>query len=568
MKAPDAERGPAGETVRVALARVSRTNVPKIIILYIINNVNSIFLNFTKITVKSPAKAYIVQIAFGVTLSMNKNAHKIFINTLMLTAASLVMRGVGLIFQVYLAGKIGPSAIGVYSLIMSVYTMFTTLGSGGIRFAVTRLTAEALAEGGCVRKTIRSSLGYSLFFGLFSGLCLFSGGGFISERWIGSAHCAAALRILALSLPFISLSAVFGGYFTGVERVMRSVSVNILEQLSRIFTTIALLSVLSGGIGQICTALAIAATAGEIISFFALSILYVIDIRRIPKVHKRDRYLPKLFGTAMPIAISSYMRTGLNSLGHILIPRGLQQSGANFNSAFAAYGTIHGMAFPMLLFPSALLTALAELIIPRLTSAQTEGSQRGINYMATRVIKIGLIFSVGVGGIMFFFGEPLGTAVYKNAEVGRYLRCFAPLVPVMYCDMITDGCLKGLGQHMKAMVINIAEATLNVILLYILIPRYAITGYGISIYVCECFNFVLSFGRLLRVADIDIGLFDLARILLSAAAAAKLVTFVFSGLGLVASILLAVAAYLIILYMVRVIAKSDVTWFKSVVRQK
>ncbi len=496
---------------------------------------------------------------------MNKNAHKIFVNTLLLTAASLVMRGVGLIFQVYLAGRIGASALGVYSLIMSVYTLFVTLATGGIRFSVTRLTAAALAEKGCVRRTVRTALLYSLCFGLASGACLFFGAGFISGQWIGDESCRAAMEILALSLPFISLSAVFGGYFTGVERVMRSVSVNILEQLSRIFVTVALLGAFGGGIGNTCAALAVAASVGEAVSCAALTALYIIDIRRIPSRPQKAPYLRRLFGTAMPIAVSAYMRTGLNSLGHILIPKGLQRSGADFDSSFAAYGSIHGMAFPMLLFPSALLTALAELVIPRLTAAQSEGGQRGIDYMATRVIKIGLTFSVCVAGLMYFFGDELGIAVYKSPEVGRYVRCFAPLIPVMYCDMVTDGCLKGLGQHMKAMIINIAEATLNVVLLYILIPRYAITGYGVSIYVCECFNFVLSFGRLLKVADVDVGLFDLLRIVFASAVSGRLALCL--PVGIAARMACAAAVYAVMLYLLRVTGKSDVEWFKGVVRR-
>lgn len=496
-------------------------------------------------------------------MCMNSNAHRIFVNTLLLTAASLVMRGVGLAFQVYLAGKIGPSALGVYSLIMSVYALFVTLGSGGIRFSVTRLTAAAISGGGCVRRTVGTALGFSLGFGFFSGFCLYFGAGFISGRWIGESECRAALEILAVSLPFISVSAVFGGYFTGVERVTRSVGVSILEQLSRIFVTVVFLAAAKGGIGETCAALAAAAALGEAVSCLALAVLYFIDVRPIPRRPEKERYLRKLFGTAMPIAVSSYMRTGLNSLGHILIPKGLQRSGADFDSAFAAYGSIHGMAFPMLLFPSALLTALAELVIPRLTSAQSRGGQRGINYMATRVIKIGLIFSVCVAGLMFFFGEPLGTAVYKSPRVGRYVRVFAPLIPVMYCDMVTDGCLKGLGQHMKAMFINIAEAGLNVALLYILIPRYAIAGYGISIYVCECFNFVLSFGRLLRVADIDIGLSQLLRTALAVAAAGWLT--VRLPVGPVPSMVCAAAVYVLLLRLLRVVGKDDVEWVRSVV---
>ncbi len=492
------------------------------------------------------------------------NAHKIFVNTLLLTAASLVMRGVGLAFQLYLAGRIGAAPLGVYSLMMTVYTMFVTLGSGGIRFAVTRLTAAALASGGSVRRTVFSALAYALGTGLFACAALFFAAPLAGERWIGSPSVTPALRLLAASLPFISVTSVLGGYFTGVERVVRSVSVNILEQLSRIAVAVTLLGRSSGGVGGVCSALAAAAVFGEAMSCLCHGALFAIDIRRLPRGRRQGGYGRRMISTAMPIAVSAYMRTGLSSLGHILIPRGLRASGASFESAFAAYGVIHGMVFPALLFPSALLTALAELIIPRLTAAQSEGRERGVSYMTTRVIKIGFLFSVCVAGIMFFFGGGIGLAAYKSAEAGRFMRVFAPLVPVMYCDMVTDGCLKGLGQHMQAMYINIAEATLNVLLLWLLVPRLAVLGYGISIYVCESFNLALSFGRLLKVTRVDVSLGELIKTPLAAAVAGLLISA--AGLGLVCSAAAMAAAYTLLLCFFGVVAGGDVAWFKGVLR--
>lgn len=495
---------------------------------------------------------------------MKQNAHKIFVNTLMLTAAALVMRGVGMIFQVYLADKIGASSLGLYSLIMSVYTMFVTLGSGGIRFAVSRLTAECSALKGNIRKTVLTSLIYALVLGVFSAWLLFFGAGFIADRWIGMIEAVLALKILALSLPFISVSSVFGGYFTGVERVVRSVCVNIFEQLGRIALTVILLGRYGSlGITYICAALAASAMLGECISCALHIILYIFDVRRFPKSTAGERYWYKIFSTAMPIAVSAYMRTGLSSLGHILIPKGLRKSGANFAAAFETYGYIHAMTFPVLLFPSALLSALAELIVPRLTAAQAEGRKNSIDYMSGRVFKSGLIFSVGIGVIMFFFGKELGMAIYKTSQVGYFMHIFAPLVPIMYCDMITDGCLKGLGLHMKAMYINLAEATLNVVLLYFLIPRLGIMGYGISIYVCECFNFFFSFKTLLSCAKIQISPIEIFSIFISGIIAAFLSKMLFSGIA--ASIIAVIGIYAALLIIFEAIPYSDVRWMKNII---
>ncbi len=76
------------------------------------------------------------------------------------------------------------------------------------------------------------------------------------------------------------------------------------------------------------------------------------------------------------------------------------------------------------------------------------------------------------------------------------------MVPIIYMDIVTDGCLKGLGQMMWSMSYNIAEAALGVALVWTLLPRFALNGYIIALYACECFNFVMSITRLHRVVTV------------------------------------------------------------------
>ena len=73
------------------------------------------------------------------------NSRKILTNTLFLTFSSLAMRSIGMSFQIYLTNKINASGVGLFGLIMSVYTLFTTLAISGIRFGATRLISEELA---------------------------------------------------------------------------------------------------------------------------------------------------------------------------------------------------------------------------------------------------------------------------------------------------------------------------------------------------------------------------------------------------------------------------------------
>ena len=45
------------------------------------------------------------------------------INTVILSIASLIMNVVGMVFSVYISNKIGTEALGIYQLIISIYTL-------------------------------------------------------------------------------------------------------------------------------------------------------------------------------------------------------------------------------------------------------------------------------------------------------------------------------------------------------------------------------------------------------------------------------------------------------------
>ena len=51
-----------------------------------------------------------------------RRAKQLLLHTSAMTATSLLMRTIALVFQVYVAGRIGAAGIGLFQLVMSVYT--------------------------------------------------------------------------------------------------------------------------------------------------------------------------------------------------------------------------------------------------------------------------------------------------------------------------------------------------------------------------------------------------------------------------------------------------------------
>ena len=72
----------------------------------------------------------------------------------------------------------------------------------------------------------------------------------------------------------------------------------------------------------------------------------------------------------------------------------------------------------------------------------------------------------------------------------------------MYLDMLTDGCLKGLGEMMFCMYVNIADAGLSALMVWLLLPRWGLSAYLVTICFTEVFNFTLSIWRLMRISGL------------------------------------------------------------------
>ncbi len=424
-------------------------------------------------------------------------------NTALLTASSLLMQGIAMAFQVWLVGRIGPAGIGLYQLVLSVTGLCATFAISGIRFASTRLVAEELGleNPGGVRAAMGRCLGYGALFGLAAAMILWELAEPIGFLWIGDARTVHSLRISAISMPCISLCSSMSGYFTACGRVWKPTLIHLIEQLSGIaLVAFFLAQVPAGDIEKSCAAVTLGRAAADILSLVLMALAYLFDRRG----HYHDtgaggRLTVRMLHIAVPLALSAYARSALTTLQHLLVPKGLKAAGFSANSALAGYGVIQGMVLPVIFFPSCILSAAAELIVPELTAVQVQKNGRAIRRTARELLRLSVLFSLAVGAFLFACSDALGMLIYGSRDAGRYIRILAPLVPIMYTDMSVDGCLKGLGQQVWSMGINILDALLGLLLTWQLLPRYALTAYIGIICATELLNFGLSAGRLYKI---------------------------------------------------------------------
>ena len=418
----------------------------------------------------------------------------IFYSALLLTGVNLLLRLVSTSFQVYISGRIGAAGVGLLQLVMSVGGLAMTAGIAGIRTATMYLTAGELGrkrpENVCW--VLSGCFTYSILFSVAVSCLLYFFAPLLAEYWIGNADTLPAIRLFACFLPVTCLSGVMVGYFTAANRIGTLAAVEIVEQLLYMAVTMTILTLWAGH-DPVRACMGMIFGSG-ISGCFCLLCLTVLRLREKAPAGPRLPVGRELLQTAVPLALADDLKAGISTTENLMVPKrlALYPGTAQPLAAF-------GMVFPVLMFPAAILFALAELLIPELARCAAAGSRQRIRYLAKRSLKVALLYGCLFCGLEFLLSRDLCLWLYDSTEAGTHLRLYALLVPMLYCDAITDAMIKGLGEQKASVRYNILTSALDVIFLFLLLPKYGMNGYFFSFLVTHLLNFILSLRRLLKI---------------------------------------------------------------------
>lgn len=488
----------------------------------------------------------------------------IFYSALLLTGVNLLLRFVGTSFQVYLSGRIGAAGIGLLQLVMSVGSLAMVAGIAGIRTAAMYLTAEELGrkKPHNVVWVLSGCFLYSICFSGSISVLLYHFAPWIASVWIGDPKTLDALRLFAVFLPVTCLCGVMTGYFTAANRIGTLAIIEVVEQLCSMAVTLFSLSRFAGNDPALACLCVI--TGSAIGSILTLVCLMILRLREHPFIGSRINVGSRLVRTAIPLAVADDMKVGINTLENLMVPKRLAQNTAVSNP-LAAFGIVSGMVFPVIMFPAAVLFGMTELLVPELARCSAAGSEVRIHYLVRKALRVALVYGITLGGLLFLLSDDLCMLLYSDLNAATYMRAYALLIPMLYCDIITDAMTKGLGQQRICVCYNIFTSFLDVLLLYLLLPRYGMGGYFVSFLLTHLINFVLSLRRLLKITirsiPAYIPIFSVAAMLFGLWTAQYAAGILLRG----GSFLLILGA---LLFLFRIIQREDVRWLKDLVYKK
>lgn len=430
-----------------------------------------------------------------------KNGKMLF-NTALISAFSFACKGLGMLFRLYLTARVGAGGIGLYQLIMSVYALFASFASAGYSVTVSRLAAEDLERGGgknASYATTKLAMRMAVLSGTCSALLLLITSFPVASVIAGEGKTLVPLRVLAFSLPFISLSSCLKGYFMASRKAAIPASAQLFEELCKTGMTVAVLSVFMSKTtdeGALCAGIALGLVAGEILSFAYLRVFFAFSRRGENKVKAQLKNAGRISSVLFPVAAANWLTGGLHAAENVLIPYCFALY-SSAGSALEEFGVIRGMAIPVLFFPFAFVSAFISILTPeisRLNVADASARDAAVG----RVLRMTSLISTAAGAFMLFYSSEISACFYRTQSAAHAIRMLAFVTPFMYIETVSDGILKSIGEQKYCMRVTLANCIVRVAAVFLLIPRTGAEGYIRLLMISNSFSCFMCAGKLIK----------------------------------------------------------------------
>ncbi|MCL2573729.1 MAG: polysaccharide biosynthesis protein [Defluviitaleaceae bacterium] len=426
---------------------------------------------------------------------------------LTLTVANVITRLIGFAYRIFMAGAIGAEGMGLFQLIMPIYSLAWAISCSGITTTLSRLVAAEQAKGeyGNMRRLLRQSLLLTTGISAALTLGLFIFAEPIAAGIMNDGRITLSLRILSVSFVFMAAGSCIRGYFLGLQKAVIPAVSQVIEQLARMTIILMLAGTfIPRGLEYAAAAAVIGIVVGEGLSFVYVYISYKRYKAKMPKkvpLMTQNQALFAIMAMAAPLTLNRISSSFLSAVENVLIPQRLQLWGYSAEDAMAVFGRVTGMAMPLIFFPSALLVALSVSLVPSISEALAMGQYRRVNSTISKSIVLTSVIAFGAGLIFVVFPYEIGQLVY-NQDLGAYLLVLGLMCPFWYLNITFSGVLNGLGEQVFIFRNSLLASAINIAFTFFLVPYYGVWAFLVGWLVGLVIITVFDIARIKKVTDV------------------------------------------------------------------
>ena len=425
---------------------------------------------------------------------------------LLLTVTGLFSQVVGFVYRMLLSRLIGAETMGLYQLVMPVYSVLMSVTAVGLTVAVSTLSARfhALEDDGTVKHVLRRALGGFFLLAVPLGMAVAALSDPISVYLLGDARTRLGVVLLVPCVLLTGVENLHKHCFYGIGRVRPPAAVETAEQLIRAGAVLGLLAVLlprsaEETVGVIVLGMVLC----EVFSASALTLLFRRYWRQFPPGPARTEVSGRsLFAIAVPVGATSLLGTLLSCANSVLIPAKLVEGGLPLSDAMSEFGVLCGMTLPLLALPTGFIGALCLVMVPDLSRRTAQGDRRAAGGFLDRVMSATSLLTAPAMALLTVVGPTVGRILFRDERVGELILPLAAGTLLGCWQSVLSGALNGLGLQGKGARNAILSDAAQLVFTFFAVPRWGLAGFAAGFVASGLVGAGLNLASVLRAASL------------------------------------------------------------------
>ena len=425
--------------------------------------------------------------------------NKVLANASIVTGLSVAERGLGFLYRIVLSRLIGAEGLGLYQVSLSLFSLFLTIGTGGIPITVSRMISKSKAEGN--RRGGQNAVGAGVAACLLLTLPVCVILGLFGEKMtflFSDANAFKVFRILLVGLCFSSVYAVLRGGFWGNKEFLIPSITEIAEETVMVIAGVILLQNVASPLDGAQKA-AWAVVVSYLFSFTLSSIWFFI---RGGKISKPEKSLKPLFTASLPITSVRASGSLVTSAVAVLFPLMLIRAGMSKSDAMSIFGVVSGMVLPVLFVPSTIIGSIALVLVPELSEDFYRKNYTRLYTNLKRGLKFSFLVACALIPFFISLGADLGALAFSNREAGQMIRNSSLILLPMSLTMITTAMLNSMGFEKQTFAFYFVGAAALLISILVLPPFCGGYAYIVGLFLSYLFTMLCNLIFLLKKCPI------------------------------------------------------------------
>lgn len=216
----------------------------------------------------------------------------------------------------------------------------------------------------------------------------------------------------------------------------------------------------------------------------------------------------KLGRIALPLGLAALLGNGISSANAVLIPRLLVLGGMDQSQAVSTYGVTFGMTLPMLLLPTAFLSALGLVLTPKLSRCAALQQAGEIRRLVRRWVSLANLILIPALALLAVLGPALGRALYQEERVGDHLPLLALGVLFSCWQSLGAYVLNGVDRQKASAAIALGADGVQLVLTCLTVGQWGMGGYAVSFVLASLVGAVLSWRAVAQATGLALPIFS------------------------------------------------------------